>query len=193
MTGIPSFVIPAPAGLQDNTLRARRSWTPAFAGVTDVFDHHRDAIASGSCEDCGAPIGRDPSRDKGSLAAPRCGDILGPGAALTAGVAPPEMGEADWTRHVPGRAAGERRTPEAGPLPRRRCPGWHHPKGLGPILSAGTSGAASQVPRYRRSAARVLMDEGWSECKRVLECGDWKRVAPPSLACGGRSPAATRR
>jgi hypothetical protein len=35
--------------------------------------------------------------------------------------------------------------------------------------TAGTSGAAPQVPRGRRSAARILMDEGWV---RLMQGGD---------------------
>src|SRR5680860_1667228 len=99
------------------------------------------------------------------------GDILGPGATLTSGAAARER-EADWTRHVPGRAVGERRTPEAGPLPAGRFPGLLHPKGLGPILSAGTSGAAPLIPRSRRSAARVLEDEGCRHCNAASRGGD---------------------
>ena len=38
-----------------------------------------------------------------------------------------------------------------------------------------SSGAASLIPRSRRSAARVLMDEGWSEFNRGARGGDNKR------------------
>ena len=87
------------------------------------------------------------------------GDILGPGATLTSGAAP---------------------TPEAGPLPCRAVSGLASPRrGLGPLLSAGTSGAAPLIPRSRRSAARVLMDEGWSHSKRGLGGGD--KLAPMNV------------
>ena len=59
------------------------------------------------------------------------------------------------------------RTPEAGRYPARA------PQALSPPLAyARTSGAASQVPNDRRSAARVLMDEGCTHCKLGLRCGD---------------------
>jgi hypothetical protein len=39
-------------------------------------------------------------------------------------------------------------------------------------MSAGTPGAATQVPNDRRSAARVLMDEGWAEFTAGWRPGD---------------------
>ena len=39
-------------------------------------------------------------------------------------------------------------------------------------LIARTSGAATLIPRYRRSAARVLMDEGWGEFNAGVRGGD---------------------
>ena len=130
----------------------------------------RSAVAHQD-EDCGAP--RACVRFcKGSLAAPRYGDILGPDATLISGAFTSQSEVKDWTRHVPGRAVGERRTPEAGPLPAGRFPGLLHPKGLGPILSAGTSGAAPLIPRSRRSAARVLMDEGCMHFTASSSTGD---------------------
>ena len=84
--------------------------------------------------------------------------ILQPSAPLTRAV-PLNQGEADDLR-VPPKACGWR-TPEAGPLSSRRHQARAHRAAR--VRSAGTSGAASLVPRYRRSAARVLMDEGWVE------------------------------
>mgnify|MGYP006915177563 CR=1 FL=1 len=42
----------------------------------------------------------------------------------------------------------------------------------GPVVPAPSSGAATLAPRYSRSAARVLMDEGWEECTRDRSSGD---------------------
>ena len=62
------------------------------------------------------------------------------------------------------------RTPEAGPLSGRQWSGLAIC--LGPLVSAGTSGAAPLIPRHRRSAARVLMDEGWGKCNAASGGGD---------------------
>ena len=43
---------------------------------------------------------------------------------------------------------------------------------LGRVVPAPSSGAAPLIPRSRRSAARVLMDEGWGESNRGGEGGD---------------------
>jgi hypothetical protein len=74
------------------------------------------------------------------------------------------------------------RTPEAGSYPARV------PQALSPPLAyACTSGAASQVPNDRRSAARVLMDEGWSKFTAASSAGDkvqlqssWPGLSRPS-------------
>src|SRR5262245_19606016 len=34
------------------------------------------------------------------------------------------------------------------------------------VFAVSSSGAATPIPRYRQSAARVLMDEGWWQCNR---------------------------
>ena len=60
------------------------------------------------------------------------------------------------------------RTPDAGPLACARV----RRTGFRPPSYARTSGAATPIPRSRRSAARVLMDEGWAESKRGGEGGD---------------------
>ena len=60
------------------------------------------------------------------------------------------------------------RTPEAGPLACARV----RRGGFRPPSYARTSGAAPLIPRSRRSAARVLMDEGWGESNRGGEGGD---------------------
>jgi len=43
---------------------------------------------------------------------------------------------------------------------------------LGRVVPAPSSGAASLIPRGRRSAARVLMDEGWGEFNAGMGGGD---------------------
>jgi hypothetical protein len=43
---------------------------------------------------------------------------------------------------------------------------------LGRVVPAPSSGAATLIPRGRRSAARVLMDEGWVEYNCRSENGD---------------------
>jgi hypothetical protein len=63
--------------------------------------------------------------------------------------------------------AGEVETPEAGPLAWRGDPGLSgivRPRSALPYRA--TPGAAPLVPNDRRSAARVLMDEGWMHCTR---------------------------
>ena len=57
---------------------------------------------------------------KGSLTAPCYGDILGPGATLISGAFTSQSEVKDWTLHVPGRAVGGHRTPEAGRYPSGR-------------------------------------------------------------------------
>ena len=116
----------------------------------------------------------------GSLSAPRlCGDYFAAHAVrLTSVSAAPRP-----TRKIrPGPSSPGRqrvRTPEAGPLAGRRWSGLAIC--LGPLLSAGTSGAATLVPRSRRSAARVLMDEGWRHSTGSSSCGDNVRIAQPTL------------
>ena len=80
------------------------------------------------------------------------------------------------TRHVPGRVVANVGPPRLARYPAGRGPGLPSTNGLGPFLSAGTSGAATLVPRSRRSAARVLMDEGWAECNRGLAHRDCVRI-----------------
>lgn len=67
-----------------------------------------------------------------------------------------------------------RRVVRRPPRPDRVTPGARArlAAGLGPCCPAPSSGAASLTPRYRRSAARVLMDEGWAKCKRAARAGD---------------------
>ncbi len=145
---------------------ARHEGSPSVVNPRDA----RSARRPRPCAN-GQPYGR-----------PARGDILGPGATLTSGAAACRTGTRQIsTRHVPGRADGERRTPEAGRYPAGDGPGLHQPKRLGPILSAGTSGAASQVPRYRRSAARVLMDEGCTQSNAAVEGEDKFRTFPVAV------------
>jgi hypothetical protein len=40
------------------------------------------------------------------------------------------------------------------------------------VRSTGTSGAAPLIPRHRRSAARVLIDEGWVKSNQGARGGD---------------------
>jgi hypothetical protein len=61
-------------------------------------------------------------------------------------------------------------TPEAGPLSVARGPGLLSL--IGPIFTARILGRRIPHPESRRSAARVLMDEGWVECNRGLSGGD---------------------
>ena len=89
------------------------------------------------------------------------------------------------------------RTPEAGPLAGRRWLGLAIC--LGPLMSAGTSGAATLVPRSRRSAARVLMDEGWVHSNAAKTGGDKfcplsarsRHLAPSRLPCTAASASAS--
>jgi hypothetical protein len=77
------------------------------------------------------------------------------------------------------------RTPEAGRYPARV------PQALSPPLAyARTSGAASQVPNDRRSAPRVLLDEGCTQCKRDSGAGDNEVIARDhNLVMAGLVPA----
>jgi hypothetical protein len=69
-------------------------------------------------------------------------------------------------------AVCEAKTPEAGSrYSCRRAPGRGEP--LEPVLvPAASSGAAPLAPRYRRSAARVLTDEGWGKLSAATRSGD---------------------
>ena len=109
-----------------------------------------------------------PLRKLGSLSAPRlCGDIEAPATAYRS---KPARDLSPESRRPGAKPGVWRRTPEVGPLPCRRGSGLAIC--LGPLVSAGTSGAAPLIPRHRRSAARVLMDEGWGECKAASRGGD---------------------
>ncbi len=161
---------------------------PAFAGMTVAGRLHRFAASSARShvkeqvvlgldprKDCGAPSGRIRLL-VGSLSAPRlCGDILMPmPRRLTSASAAPRTSTVELTWPFQ-----KTRRPRVGPLRLVRCPaggGWGLPVCLGPLVSAGTSGAAPLIPRGRRSAARVLMDEGWGECNAAARAGDKSAV-----------------
>jgi hypothetical protein len=62
---------------------------------------------------------------------------------------------------------------ELGPLRLVRCPcARSEGRSFRPSAYARTSGAATPIPRSRRAAARVLMDEGWVQCNCGLKGGD---------------------
>ena len=94
--------------------------------------------------------------------------------------------EADWTRHVPGRAVDERRTPEAGPLPHRRCPGLLHPKRTRAHLVRRHLGRRSPTPQdtdglqlassWTRDRLILSRPRGpWITKRRALALGDYRR------------------
>jgi hypothetical protein len=110
-----------------------------------------------------------PLRKMGSLSAPRlCGDILMPMprrlTSVSARSALQPNGGVDLGFPAPGGR-------ELGPL-RLLTGARSEDRSFRPSAYARTSGAATLAPRSRRSAARVLMDEGWAECKRGLRGGD---------------------
>jgi hypothetical protein len=132
-------------------------------------------------EDCGAPIGRVRCANWAASRRPAYAAISGPQHRLPVPRVANDLKLA--TSGIPPKACGSR-TPEAGPLSCRRGSGLAIC--LGPLMSAGTSGAASLIPRYRRSAARVLMDEGWSECNagqrggdKISACAGWMIADAP--------------
>jgi hypothetical protein len=125
-------------------------------------------------KDCGAPIGRVRCAKWAASRRPAYAAISQhrlPVPRISNDAKPTTPG-------IPPKACGSR-TPEAGPLSCRRGSGLAIC--LGPLVSAGTSGAASQVPRGRRSAARVLMDEGWEQFTSGWRGGD-KFVAHATVA-----------
>jgi hypothetical protein len=106
---------------------------------------------------------------------------------------PPRLdkGHGGFDPAFPVRAAALR-TPEAGPLSGRRvltCAGAE------PSFSPAPQAPRPSSQDNRRSAARVLMDEGWGECKWAAQEGDkfrllgWRRFISP-LPAGERSSAA---
>ncbi len=133
----------------------------------------------------GALSGRDPSRDKGSLSGPAraqaarasrnlstCGDIEASFRRLT----PRRL-------HRPARKARKPHPMTAGshgggrivrpPRPYRYSDARSRLAiHLGRVVPAPSSGAATLIPRGSRSAARVLMDEGWVQCNAAPMDGD---------------------
>ena len=104
----------------------------------------------------------------GSRSAPRlCGDIR-PSAPLTRAARSGRDAKPTTLGFHP------RRVVRRPPRPDRVTPGARArlAAGLGPCCPAPSSGAATLIPRYRRSAARVLMDEGCMQCKRAARGGD---------------------
>jgi hypothetical protein len=158
---------------------------------------------SKSHEDCGAPIGRDPSRDKGSLSAPRIAlkrrHASAPPETLRRYFRPrrrPTCGASAHrsdapkisTRRVPGRAAGERRTPEAG----RYAAG-----GVRACISRSDSGPsrppAPQAPRPKsREADGLQLASSWTRdaciVMQMREAGiSWSDFFLPLKGGGGRA------
>ena len=159
--------------------RDRRGyWIPAFAGMTGE---------SRAAQNFSPPLSARHKRDARSARRPRPtavsgqpyrrparGDILDPGAALTAGAAARGC-EADWTRHVPGRAVGERRTPEAGPLPCRAV--------VRACFTRRDSGPscppAPQAPHpspHDKDGHASLMGQGWEEFNAGVGAGEKART-----------------
>jgi hypothetical protein len=122
----------------------------------------------------------------GGLSAPRLAASLPPGASglLPVPRAPHETA-ADMNPGTSSRG-GRRVRPEVVRYTGRASPSAT-PFGPRHLKDARfASSAASLIPRSRRSAARVLMDEGWRHCTRGLEGGD-KFRRPNALRCGDRS------
>jgi hypothetical protein len=141
-----------------------------------------------------------PLRKLGSLSAPRlCGGIEAQSTAYPC-LAPRMAAKLTTPGFHPRRVLEDPRGRIALLLPAESGRGLATPPVCVPPAS---SGAASPIPRSRRSAARVLMDEGWAESNRSARSGDnkcqakrahhrlsWQRraVAHPTTQARGTAP-----
>ena len=107
----------------------------------------------------------------GSLSAPRCGDILSPFPSLTASSAGSVKLPAEMEPDFPTRAGG-RRAPEVVRYTGRETRDHSFSDEVAPPFR-GSPQAPRPSPRdHRRSAARVLLDEGWAEFSAGCRGGD---------------------
>ena len=161
-----------------------------FAAGARFIASPRD-IAREPCQrarTCGAPSGRNPSRDKGSLSAPRlCGAILMPMPRRLTAVSVPAL--LTLRRMRPGHSSPGGR--ELGPLRLVRYPARGLRPGVPSAACARTSGAAPPAPRadgLQLASSRTR--DGWSVTQAPRVGIRIFTSSPPGLSRGSNSALA---
>ena len=150
-------------------------------GMTKKSAQHkisRRAEARERCLPSGLARGRDAGRRTiarlfwwATFRRPACGDVFAalPRRLTSVSARASERSRSDetWPFQTPGGRGSEPLR-----LLRCACARCEGNRGFRPRLPRAASGAASLIPRYRRSAARVLTDEGWTHCNAAARAGD---------------------